>query len=56
MFIYLILMVFTIWMFILEKGKLNVSKKQMKLAIILNPIFLLSYIHCLIKSLTTKVT
>ena len=56
LFIYLILMIFTICMFILEKGKLNVSKKQMKLAIILNPIFLLSYIHCLVKSLTTKVT
>lgn len=56
LFIYLILMIFTICMFILEKGKLNVSKKQIKLAIILNPIFLLSYIHCLVKSLTTKVT
>ncbi len=54
--IYSFLAIFTAYMLKLEKNKLNVSIRLRKKAILLNPIFLLSYIVCLIKAITTKVS
>ncbi len=46
--IYILLALFTIYLLILEKNKLNISKKNKILVVLFNPIFLLSYVRCLL--------
>lgn len=52
--IYLILMLFTIMLLLIENNKINLNKKSKLKLIFFNPIYLISYIIPFIKSLTLK--
>ena len=54
--IYFILSMFTIIMFFEEKNKMKLTLGQKIKAVLYNPIFLSTYIICLVKALTTKVS
>lgn len=54
--VYLILVIFTFIIIIKEKNNLNLSLKLKIKAILFNPIFLCTYIECLIRALTTNVS
>ncbi len=48
--IYIILCLISIWTLLKEKKEFNISKKEMIKAVFFNPIFLSTYLWCLIKS------
>lgn len=52
--IYILLVLFTAYLLILEKNKLNISKKNKVLVVLFNPIFLLSYVRCLLICILKK--
>lgn len=52
--IYVVLMIMTLVMLILEHKKINLSLKTKKKALFINPIFMISYVPCAIKALTSK--
>lgn len=52
--IYFILMIITFIMLILEKNNLNLNTKSKIKALFYNPIFMITYVFCAIKALTTK--
>ena len=52
--VYLILVGFTLFLFLKEKNKLSINKKMKIKAIFFNPIFLIGYIRCAIIALFSK--
>lgn len=52
--VYLILVGVTAAMLVLEKNKINLSKKMKRKALFYNPIFLITYIPCALKALSRK--
>ncbi len=52
--LYIILALITLYMVQSERGKLNIKKKTLYQAVLLNPFYLLSYIPCAIKALFGK--
>lgn len=52
--LYMIMALITLYMVQSERGKLNIKKKTLYQAVLLNPLYLLSYIPCAIKALFGK--
>jgi cellulose synthase/poly-beta-1,6-N-acetylglucosamine synthase-like glycosyltransferase len=54
LFVYIVLIVFTLFILLIDNNRININKKDFVKVILFNPIFLLTFINSLFKAIFTK--